>query len=168
MCRNDFDCAGSRTCSFTGLCKGEARPATVSSKTINASKASTSDPLCPVPTTTKGPCYVHDESKNMLGKNKCSNDFDCSGARTCSSYGWCSGEARPATVSSNTTNASKASTSDPLCPVPTATKGPCYVHDESKNKLGKNKCSNDFDCSGARTCSSYGWCSGEARPARLL
>ena len=44
-------------------------------------------------------------------------------------------------------------------------KGPEYGKDESKNKKGPNKCDNDCDCDGARTCSPGGFCGGTARPA---
>ena len=37
----------------------------------------------------KGKCYVHDETLNAGGAYSCSTDLDCSGLRTCSSYGWC-------------------------------------------------------------------------------
>jgi hypothetical protein len=44
-------------------------------------------------------------------------------------------------------------------------KGPQYSTDEAKNKKGPNKCDDDCDCDGARTCSATGWCEGAARPA---
>ena len=33
-------------------------------------------------------------------------------------------------------------------------------YDEAKNKRGANKCTRNNECSGARTCSSFGWCQG--------
>ncbi|ATB31873.1 RICIN domain-containing protein [Melittangium boletus] len=42
--------------------------------------------------------------------------------------------------------------------------GPHYRWDESKNRPAPNRCRNDSQCDGARTCSPAGWCQGEARP----
>lgn len=36
-------------------------------------------------------------------------------------------------------------------------------HDERKNRLGKHKCKTASDCTGARTCSRYQWCQGDAK-----
>jgi hypothetical protein len=35
-------------------------------------------------------------------------------------------------------------------------------HDERLNALGAHKCASASDCSGARTCSRWGWCAGES------
>ena len=32
------------------------------------------------------------EALNLLGSNKCTEDVECDGTRTCSAYGWCQGE----------------------------------------------------------------------------
>lgn len=32
------------------------------------------------------------EALNLLGSNKCTEDVECDGRRTCSAYGWCQGE----------------------------------------------------------------------------
>jgi hypothetical protein len=37
------------------------------------------------------------------------------------------------------------------------------LHDERLNALGPSKCSTAMDCAGARTCSRWGWCSGESQ-----
>ncbi|AEI64931.1 RICIN domain-containing protein [Corallococcus macrosporus] len=42
--------------------------------------------------------------------------------------------------------------------------GPSYRWDESRNRPGPNRCQTSAQCDGARTCSSSGWCQGEARP----
>ncbi|WP_163995868.1 RICIN domain-containing protein [Pyxidicoccus caerfyrddinensis] len=42
--------------------------------------------------------------------------------------------------------------------------GPNYRWDESRNRPGPNRCHDDSQCDGARTCSPAGWCQGEARP----
>ncbi|HEX2569486.1 MAG TPA: RICIN domain-containing protein [Polyangia bacterium] len=44
------------------------------------------------------PGYRWDESQNPGGPNRCTNQWQCDGARTCSPYGWCQGVARPATT----------------------------------------------------------------------
>jgi hypothetical protein len=37
----------------------------------------------------KGPSYSWDEATNPGGPNRCNNDYQCSGTRTCSDWGWC-------------------------------------------------------------------------------
>ncbi|WIG92976.1 RICIN domain-containing protein [Myxococcus sp. SDU36] len=41
--------------------------------------------------------------------------------------------------------------------------GPGYRWDESRNRPGPNRCRDNAQCDGARTCSPAGWCQGEAR-----
>ncbi|MDC0715008.1 RICIN domain-containing protein [Stigmatella sp. ncwal1] len=43
---------------------------------------------------------------------------------------------------------------------------PQHYRDESKNYPGPNRCTQDAHCDGLRTCSSSGWCQGEARPSQ--
>jgi hypothetical protein len=43
---------------------------------------------------------------------------------------------------------------------------PDYRWDEARNPGGANRCQTDRQCDGARTCSQWGWCQGEARPQR--
>ncbi|WP_442941767.1 hypothetical protein [Nostoc sp.] len=88
-----------------------------------------------------GPSYCWNEANNPGGPNRCSNNQQCDGARTCSSSGFCQGTARE--------------------PNP-GPKGPTYCWDEATNPGGSNRCSNDNQCDGARTCSSSGFCQGEA------
>jgi hypothetical protein len=38
----------------------------------------------------------------------------------------------------------------------------CYEHDESSTPGGSNTCFTDCDCDGARTCSDFGFCDGDA------
>jgi hypothetical protein len=54
-------------------------------------------------------------------------------------------------------------------PVP-ASAGDSVDHrvDEKKNKGGAHKCESHKDCDGKRTCSPFGWCQGNARPATDL
>ena len=35
-------------------------------------------------------------------------------------------------------------------------------HNEAANDLGENRCDEDRDCNGFRTCSTSGWCQGES------
>ncbi len=79
-----------------------------------------------------GSCYIN-ESQNALGPNRCRDDSECSGNRTCSPWNWCQG----------TSNC------------------PCDI-DESQNALGPNRCRNDSECSGDRTCSPWNWCQGSS------
>lgn len=82
--------------------------------------------------------YRWNENNNRHGANRCTWDKECDGARTCSQYGWCQGEARPA-------------------------KSTRYWHDEGGNQNGSSTCSWDYDCDGLRKCSQWGWCEGQAR-----
>ena len=82
-----------------------------------------------------------DESKNVEGPNRCVVSTECSGARTCSAWGWCQG------VSG--------------CPA-TAPEVDACNYDESTNPLGPNRCSVDTECAGARECSEWGWCEGDS------
>ncbi|MBU8895354.1 hypothetical protein KRR26_07045 [Corallococcus sp. M34] len=85
--------------------------------------------------------YYHDEGTNPGGANRCSNACQCDGMRTCSSFGWCQGTARP----------------------PVSCTSPQYYWNEAWNPQGSNRCSSNCDCDGRRTCSSAGWCQGTAR-----
>lgn len=40
---------------------------------------------------------------------------------------------------------------------------PCYSWNEARNPGGANRCTNNQQCDGARTCSAAGWCQGTAR-----
>ena len=86
------------------------------------------------------PDYKHDESYNEGGANRCANDCDCDGARTCNK-GWCTGDANPGPHCLKTT----------------------YRHTEKTNPKGPSQCANNCDCDGARTCSKAKWCQGKAR-----
>ena len=88
-----------------------------------------------------GPSYCWNEARNQRGPNRCTNNNECDGARTCSSAGWCQGTAR---------------TPNP------GPKGPTYCWDEARNRRGQNRCTNDRECDGARTCDPRGWCQGNA------
>ncbi|MCP3098506.1 hypothetical protein LZ198_06395 [Myxococcus sp. K15C18031901] len=85
--------------------------------------------------------YYHDEARNPRGPNRCSNSCDCDGMRTCSSFGWCQGVARP----------------------PVSCTSPQYYWNEAWNPQGPNRCNSSCQCDGRRTCSSFGWCQGTAR-----
>ena len=93
---------------------------------------------------TQDPYCTLDESANDLGPNRCSAHSECSGARTCSPWGWCQG----------------TSGCDPK-PTPAApvVDNACN-YDEAQNSLGANRCYMDNECAGARTCSDWGWCQG--------
>lgn len=43
---------------------------------------------------------------------------------------------------------------------------PNYYWDEAKNPGGSNKCTNNNQCDGRRTCSANGWCQGVSRTAK--
>ncbi len=94
---------------------------------------------CPV----EGDCtsvdYFHDETNNPQGAHTCEDNCDCTGARTCSQWGWCQGEAGDAgdaCVSSD------------------------YFYDEANNPQGAHRCEDNCHCTGTRTCSQWGWCQG--------
>ncbi len=92
----------------------------------------------------KGPDYQWDESKNPLGRGRCSSAMQCDGERFCTPAGWCQGTARR-----------------PVGGPPRKT--PDYQWDESKNPLGRGRCSTAMQCDGERICTAAGWCQGKPR-----
>lgn len=75
--------------------------------------------------------------------NRCKNNNQCDGQRTCSPFGWCQGTSRPA-------------------------KGTGYNYNEAvtRNRCptsGKNYANRNYFCDGQRTCSPFGWCQGTSR-----
>jgi hypothetical protein len=88
-----------------------------------------------------GPTFCWNEANNPGGPNRCTNNSQCDGARTCSQSGYCQGTARQ--------------------PNP-GPKGPSYCWNEANNPGGPNRCTNNLQCDGARTCSQSGYCQGNA------
>lgn len=90
--------------------------------------------ICRVEYCEKSVFYLHDESKNTPGENRCTNSCDCDGERTCSSVRWCQGTSRE--------------------------KSENYYYNE---KLTNSECDPnspiaDFYCTKTRLCSSEGKC----------
>jgi hypothetical protein len=77
--------------------------------------------------------------------NRCSNNDQCDGQRTCSGYGWCEGTSRPP-------------------------KNANYYYDEAvtgnkcpSSSTDPNFANRNYYCDGNRTCSTDGWCQGTSR-----
>lgn len=62
--------------------------------------------------------------------NRCTNECDCTGTRSCSPSGFCQ-----------------------YC-----VKSSSYNIDEARNSLAANRCQIDCQCTGTRRCSAAGWC----------
>jgi hypothetical protein len=145
-CTNDWQCDGLRTCSTAGWCQGTARPTPVTPPV----SPPVTPPVTSIPKGPKTADYQYNEAPNG---NKCTNDWQCDGLRTCSSFGWCQGVARSTPVI--------PPVAPPVPPTPTGPKTADYQYNETPNG---NKCTNDWQCDGLRTCSAVGWCQGTARP----
>ena len=94
-------------------------------------------------------CHI-DESINFFGPHKCAHFSECSGARTCTWEGWCTGE-----------SGCESEYTAPVVP------DHCN-YNEALNVNGPNRCLYDNECAGERTCSSAGWCQGVSGCNRLL
>ena len=115
-----------------------------------------------------------DESQNRLGPNRCEEDRECAGDRTCSIFGWCQNP--PVSQGSGAVDesqnrlgpnrcsmdrecsGSRTCSAFGWCQEPPASSNSSRNVDESQNELGANRCSTDRECSGSRTCSAFGWC----------
>merc|ERR1712216_28603 len=124
-CSHSGECHGRRYCSGYGWCHGEAECSGTDDNTTDGNLEELAG---------TNSCAI-DESLSRYGANKCKENSDCSGRRTCSSSGWCQGRSE--------------------CP-----EG-CTI-DESLHPLGENRCDDHDDCSGERTCSGFGWCQGRS------
>ena len=94
-------------------------------------------------------CHI-DESINFFGPHKCAHFSECSGARTCTWEGWCTGE-----------SGCESEYTAPVVP------DHCN-YNEALNVNGPNRCLYNNECAGERTCSSVGWCQGVSGCNRLL
>ncbi|SET52229.1 RICIN domain-containing protein [Stigmatella erecta] len=79
--------------------QGSARRSDVAERMVQALKWLTACAALVVPLSMahagSSPQHSRDESTNARGPNRCTQDSHCDGLRTCSSSGWCQGEARP-------------------------------------------------------------------------
>ena len=89
----------------------------------------------------------HDETLNPLGPHKCQSNSECTGARTCSEWGWCQGDSFCDEEEEDDT------TPDPT---PDPTPDMCMI-DERWNDMGPGMCLDHSQCKGDRVCSGEYW-----------
>lgn len=84
--------------------------------------------------TLKPAFYYYDEARTG---NKCKDEWECNGMRTCSLMKWCEGTAGSA-----------------VSPKPAG-----YFFNESQKGY---QCANHMQCTGRRVCTNFNWCAGTA------
>jgi hypothetical protein len=166
-CYNDCECDGKRTCQ-NGACVGVARNPCYGKKCYN--DGSCNNGVCVCKAGWKG---VDCRDMDPCGRINCLNGGACnSGVCTCAAgyFGETCGN-KDLCFGVNCNNGKCANGKcqcnsgwqGDLCnqSIQVSCSSPNYYVNEAKNTRGPNKCYNDCDCDGMRTCGSTGWCQGE-------